>query len=178
MMKTARGMSPFDFYFRNLIDTWTLEAAKYEYLVAQTAMVERTKKRLNAQLQKAKLEESVPTASLAGKTAPSGDAKKTQDKTEQDKTAADKDKTVEDKAALDTEMEKIDQEEKQNWATERQYWLRGMKRLSAAVKQYPCNEKMREQLELAYRQARGLAEQRMDVAAMDELKTYSIGLLP
>jgi hypothetical protein len=24
MLKTARGMSPFDFYFRNLIDTWTL----------------------------------------------------------------------------------------------------------------------------------------------------------
>jgi hypothetical protein len=178
MMKTARGLSPFDFYFRNLIDTWTLEAARYEYLVAQTAMIERAKKRLNAQLQKAKLEESVPTASLAGKTAVPEGAKKTQDKTEQDKTATDKDKAIQDKAALDTEMEKIDQEEKQNWTTERQYWLKGMKRLSAAVKQYPCNETLREQLELAYRQARGLAEQRMDVATMDELKTYSIGLLP
>jgi len=96
----------------------------------------------------------------------------------QDEIATDKDKAVQDKAALDTEMEKIDQEEKQNWTTERQYWLKGMKRLSAAVKQYPCNETFREQLELAYRQARGLAEQRRDVAAMDELKTYAIGLLP
>ena len=60
LLKTARGLSPFDLNFRNLIDAWTLEAAKYEYLVAQTAMIERAKKRLNAQLQKAKLEESVP----------------------------------------------------------------------------------------------------------------------
>jgi len=161
MMKTARGLSPFDFKFRNLIDMWTLEAARYEYLVAQSAMVERARKRLNAQLQKAKLEESVPAGTVIGKAAGSDDAKKLQER-----------------AAIDTEMEKLDQEENQNWASERMYWLKGLKRLSSAVKQYPCNETLREQLEMTYRQARGMAEKRQDVAALDELKTYAIGLLP
>ncbi len=174
LMKTARGLSPFDFKFRSLIDAWTLEAAKYEYLVAQTAMIERDKKRMNAQLQKAKIEESVPTAPSAGKTA-SADKKAG---SESKVASSDDEKNIQGKASIDTELEKIDQEEKQNWPTERQYWLRGLKRLSAAVKQYPCNEILREQLEVVYRQARGLAEQRLDVAALDELKTYAIGLLP
>jgi hypothetical protein len=175
MIKTARGLSPFDFYFRNLIDSWTLEAARYEYLPAQAAVIDRTRKRLNAELRKAKLEETVPAGSLTGKT---GTPESKTTASEGKVAASDDEKKVQDKAAIDAELEKIDQEEKQNWADERQYWLRGLKRLSAAVKQYPCNENLKESLEVVYRQARGLAERRQDLAALDELKTYAIGLLP
>jgi hypothetical protein len=177
MMKTARGLSPFDPSFRGLIDAWTLEAAKYEYLPAQAAMLERAKKRMNVQFQKAKIEETVPTEPASGKGASA--MKKTAASQDENKVAGTEDsKKIQDKASADTELEKIAQEEKQDWPTERQYWLKGLKRLAAAVKQYPCNENMREQLEAAYRQARGLAEQRRDVATLDEMKTYAIGLLP
>jgi hypothetical protein len=175
LMKTARGLSPFDPTLRGLVDAWTLEAAKYEYLPAQAAMLQRAKKRMNIQFQKAKLEETVPTEPASGKGA--GAVKKSA--ASENKVAGTEDsKEIQDKASADTELEKIAQEEKQDWPTERQYWLKGLKRLAAAVKQYPCNENMKEQLEAAYRQARGLAEQRRDVATLDEMKTYATGLLP
>ncbi len=52
--------------------------------------------------------ESKP-ASSESKVAGSEDAKKIQDRASAD----------------DAELEKLDQEEKQNWSTERQYWLKG-----------------------------------------------------
>ncbi|MGB6066405.1 MAG: hypothetical protein WBG50_16510 [Desulfomonilaceae bacterium] len=171
MVKTARGMSPFDFFFRNLIDGWTLQAARYEYLPAQAAMIKRERRRLKAQLQKEKLEETVPAESSTGKGGSAKDAKKTEEKTVQDQ-------PVKDKASADTDLAKIDEEANKNWATERHYWLKGLKRLSAAVRHYPCSERLRGALKQVYVQASSQAEQRQDLAAISDLKSYTIGLLP
>ncbi len=171
LVKTARGLSPFDYSFRNLIDMWMLEAARYEYLPAQAAMFERERQRRIARLQKEKLEETVPAEPATGKADAAQDTKKTEEKALQDKPAKDK-------ASLDTELTKIDEEAKRNWATEKQYWLKGLKRLSAAVRRYPCSDRLRGRLEQVYAQASGQAEQRQDLAAIRDLKSYTIGLLP
>ena len=173
MIKLARGLSPFDRELRDDVDRWLWKAAWYQFVVPETAANERERKRRMAKLEQTNPEESATTVSSAGKAAsPAG-----KNSSPAGKAASDDAKKLRDKVSIDSKLAKLDQEEKDNWATERQYWLRGLKRLSGAVKQYPCNEVLKRKLEVAYHQARGLAEQRQDVAALDELKGYSTGLL-
>ncbi|MBI4962801.1 MAG: hypothetical protein HY913_05950 [Desulfomonile tiedjei] len=149
MIKVARGMAPFEVKFRHLIDNWTRQAAIYELVVALAAAEDREKKRLAAKVQAAKPEMAVAARPVTADAAKAGPA----------------------------EEEKIKQEEQQSWNTEKQHWLRGLKRLSDAVKQYPCSEPLQKSLKQVYSEARAEAVKRQDGAAIDALNALTRGLL-
>jgi len=149
MVKVARGMAPFEVKFRHLIDIWTRQAAIYELIIALTAAEEREKKRLTAKVQAAKPEMAVAARPVTG-----------------------------DEAKTDvSEEEKIRLEEEESWKTEKQYWLKGMKRLSDAVRQYPCSEPLKRSLGQVYGEARAEAVKHRDAAAIDAFNNLTSGQL-
>jgi hypothetical protein len=149
LVKQARGMAPFEVKFRHLIDVWTQQAAVYEMIVAITAAEDREKKRLAAKVQAAKPEMAVP-ARLAGA----------------------------DTAKIDpAQEEKLRLEERESWQKEKQYWLNGLKRLSEAVKQYPCSEPLKRLLGQVYGEARAEAVKRHDASAIDAFNGPTTGLV-
>jgi len=149
LVKQARGIAPFEVKFRHLIDVWTRQAAMYELVGALAAVEEREKKRLAAKVQAAKPEMAVPGKSASTETPRIDPA----------------------------EEEKIRAEERESWQKERQYWLKGLKRLSDAVKQYPCSETLKRTLEQVYSEARSEAAKRQDGSAIDAFNGLTAGLV-
>jgi len=152
MMKRGRGLSPFDRSFRNTMDGLIGLAAKCEYGVSLTAMQERRNKRLVSQAGNQKPENvTASSPSQAGASAP----------------GAESETTVQEKMARD---------ERQQWGTEKIYWLRGVRRLSDGVKQYPCSESLKGELKRVHQLARNLAREQDDWATVEALDSSVRGL--
>lgn len=152
MMKQGRGLSPFDRSFRTTMDSLIGLAAKCEYGVSLTAMLERRNKRLVSEAKEQK-PENVTAAAPTG----SGGTD----------TATGNDTTAQDKIARD---------ERQQWGTEKIYWLKGVRRLSDGVRQYPCSEALKAQLKKVHQLARNLAREQDDWATVDALDASVRGL--
>ncbi|MBI4966056.1 MAG: hypothetical protein HY913_22440 [Desulfomonile tiedjei] len=159
ILRTARKLAPFDMKFRDLLDDSIIKLARYEYEVANTAMVERAAERVRKflEINEAELPALLQALGGAKGSAAAGLLKR----------------TARAQAADGTEEER-----RENWAQERDYWLKGLKRLADAVRQYPCDDRLRRSLAEVYSKGLTLAEQRQDLAFGDELKKYTAGLTP
>jgi len=157
-LKTARKLAPFDMKFRDLLDDSIIKLARYEYEVANTAMVERAAERVRSFLETNQAELPALLTALAGAKGAGGTA------------------TVPQRPAGGVVARETEQERRENWVRERDYWLRGVRRLAEAVKQYPCDDRLKRSLTELYGKTMALAEQRQDLAFADELKRYAAGL--
>lgn len=158
ILKTARQLAPFDLKYRDLLDDSIIGLARSEYEVADTAMLERSAERVRLFLETNQTELPALLTALAGAKAAG--------------VAAVGQKPTGRGIAGET-----DRERRENWAQERDYWLRGMRRLVQAVRQYPCDERLKRSLAEVYSKGIALAEQRQDLAFADELKRYTAGLV-
>jgi hypothetical protein len=158
ILKTARQLAPFDLKFRDLLDDSIIGLARSEYEVANDAMVRRAGERVRAFLETNQAELPALLTALAG--AGSAGA-----------ATVGRAPAAAGEIAADTERQR-----RENWAQERNYWLRGVRRLAEAVKQYPCDDRLKRSLAEVYGKGMALAERRQDSALVDELKRYGGGL--
>jgi hypothetical protein len=158
ILKTARQLAPFDLKYRDLLDDSIIRLARSEYEVADTAMLERSAERVRQFLETNQAELPALLTALAGAKAAGAAA-------------------VGQKPAAGGVARETDQERRENWVQERDYWLRGVRRLVEAVRQYPCDERLKRSLGEVYSKGLALAEQRQDLAFADELKRYAAGLV-
>jgi len=158
ILKTARQLAPFDLKFRDLLDDGIIGLARSEYEVANDAMVRRAGERVRAFLETNQAELPALLTALAG--AGSAGA-----------ATVGRAPAAAGEIAADTERQR-----RENWAQERNYWLRGVRRLAEAVKQYPCDDRLKRSLAEVYGKGMALAERRQDSALVDELKRYGGGL--
>jgi len=157
ILKTARKLAPFDMKFRDLLDDSIITLARYEYGVANTAMVERAAERVRMFLETNQAELPALLTALAGAKG-AGAA------------------TALQRPTGGVVAQETEQERRENWMRERDYWLRGVRRLAEAVKQYPCDDRLKRSLTELYGKGIALAGQRQDLAFADELKRYTAGL--
>ena len=156
LLKTARGMSPFDLWFRDNIRTYIFLAAMYESLPAEAAAEERERKRIKLRTKKAGAERSMLVASVPGY-----------------KSAVPAEELEADAASVDAELEQLDQEEKESWDAEKKFWLKAVKRLSKAAKEFSCDDRLQTYLARMQGRVIALAEVRGDAQVMDELRAYA-----
>ena len=154
ILKQARQLAPFDMKFRDLLDDTIITLARYEYDTADNAMLERAAQRVRSFLETNRAELPGLLTALAG----AGSAGVLQRGT-----------------GSETAQE-LEQERRENWRQERSYWLRGVKTLADAVRQNPCDDRLKRALAGLYSKGLALAEQRQDMAVTDELKRYAAGL--
>ena len=64
------------------------------------------------------------------------------------------------------------------WTREKYYWLRGLKRLSAAAEQYPCDDRLRAARDIQYNLVMKLAQANRDEKFADDLSKHGIAALP
>jgi hypothetical protein len=152
-LKTARGLSPFDVVYKDLIREYIMEAADFESLPAQVAEEEREQKLIKLMAKKRSADRSMIVASAGLKT-----PKK-----------AGEEETV-DAASISAELEQLEQEAKENWEGEKKFWMKRVKRLANAAKKFPCDEKLQNNLAQVSNKVRVLAETRGDAAISEELR--------
>ena len=153
-LKTARGLSPFDLVYKELIREYIMEAADFESLPAEIAEQEREQKLLKLMAKKGSADRSMIVASTgltAGK-----------------KTGEEEEKV--DSASIAAELEQLQQEAKENWDGEKKIWMKRVKRLADASKNFPCDEKLQNNLARVSSKVRVLAEARGDATIIDELR--------
>jgi len=158
-LKTARGLSPFDLVYKDLIREYIMEAADFESLPAEVAEGEREHKLLKLLAKKRSADRSMIVASTGLKTA---------------KKDGEEEKV--DAASIAAELEQLEQEAKENWEGEKKFWLKRVKRLANAAKKFPCDEKLENNLARVSNKVRVLAEARGDEAIMEELRPFEASL--
>ncbi len=152
-LKTARGLSPFDLVYKDLIREYIMEAADFESLPAEVAEEEREQKLLKLVAKKRSADRSMIVASTGLKTS---------------KKEGEEEKV--DAASIAAELEQLDQEAKENWEGEKKFWMKRVKRLADAAQKFPCDEKLQNNLARVSGKVRVLAEARGDAAISDELR--------
>ncbi len=80
-----------------------------------------------------------------------------------------------DTASIDAELEQLKQEAEENWEAEKKFWLKMVKRLSNAAKDFPCDEKLQNNLTRVVSKVQDLGTDRRDRAIMEELRPYGTG---
>jgi len=155
-VRTARALSPFDLVYRDTIREFIREAADLESLPAEVAEEERNQRRikLEANLKKGSNRSMVFTST--GLKAPKG-------KDEGEETDA---------SRIDAELAQLNQEAEENWEVEKKFWLKKVKRLSDAAKDFPCDEKLQNDLTRAINKVQVLGSDRRDSAVMEDLRPY------
>jgi hypothetical protein len=156
-LKMARQLAPFDMKFRDLLDDSIIRRARYEYQVPSDAMIKRSAERVRTFLETNQTELPALLSALAGAKG-AGPAVSAQG------------------PAQGGVAQEMAQERRENWIRERDYWLRAVRRLAEAVKQYPCDDRLQRSLAELYGKSMALALQRQDIAFADELKRYAGGL--
>ncbi len=156
LLKKARGLSPFDLAYRNLIRETILDAAVFESLPAVVAEKERDLKRFKLGMKKSAAERAANMTSLG--------LKIPKDTSEEQETT--------DVAAIDAELAQLDQEAEESWEAEKKFWLKRVKRLSDATRDFPCDEKLQNHLTRALKTVQVIGMDRKDRAILDELRTY------
>ena len=158
-LKTARAISPFDLLYRDMIRNFIMEAAYFESLPAVVAEQERSLKRMKLRLKK---DGTTKRSAIA----PPKDPKQPKETPEEQEV---------DTASVDAELEQLKQEADENWEAEKKYWLKMVKRLSNAAKDFPCDEKLQNNLARFVSIVQELGTDRQDRAIMEELRPYSAG---
>ena len=157
-LKTARALSPFDLANRDSMRNFIMEAAYYESLPAEVAERERELRRTKLLMKKSGADQAVAVAS-AGLKMP----KETTEEQEVDS------------ASIDAELEQLKQEAEENWEAEKKSWLKTVKRLSNAAKDFPCDDKLQNNLTRVISKVEFLGTDRRDRAIMEELRPYGTG---
>ena len=80
-----------------------------------------------------------------------------------------------DSASIDAELEQLKQEAEENWEAEKKFWLKTVKRLSNAAKDFPCDDKLQNNLTRVISKVEYLGTDRRDRAIMEELRPYGTG---
>ncbi len=158
-LKTARGMSPFDLVYKDLIRSYIMEAADLESLPAEVAEEDREQKLLKLLAKKRTTDRSMIVASTGLKT-----DKKTGEEGESDA------------ATIAAELDQLKQEAKEDWEGEKKFWLKRLNRLSSATKNFPCDEKLQNNLDRVSGKVRVLAEARGDAAITEDLRPFGASL--
>ena len=158
-LKTARGLSPFDLVYKDLIREYIMEAADFESLPAEVAEEERDQKRFKLVAKKRSADRSMIVASTGLKTA---------------KKAGEEEKV--DAASVAAELEQLNEEAKENWEGEKKFWIKRVKRLADAAKKFPCDDKLQNNLARVSNKVRVLAEARGDAAISEELRPFGASL--
>ena len=158
-LKTARGLSPFDLSYKDLIRAFIMEAADFESLPAEVAEEEREQKLLKLLAKKRSTDRSMIFAST-----PLKPTKKTGEEEEADA------------ATIAAELEQLKQEAKENWEGEKKFWLKRVKRLASAAENFPCDEKLQNNLARVSGKVRVLAEAREDATINEELRPFGASL--
>jgi hypothetical protein len=159
LLKTARAISPFDLENRDRIRTSIMQAAVLESLPAVVAENERGLKRMKLQLKK-------DGASRRSQIARPKDPKQPKGTPEEQEV---------DTAGIDAELEQLNQEAEENWEAEKKFWLKTVKRLSNAAKDFPCDEKLQNSLARSVSIVQELGTGRRDRAIMEDLRPYGTG---
>ena len=68
------------------------------------------------------------------------------------------------------------EEERERWVLEKKYWIKAIERIAAAVKQDPCDEKLKGLLAVMRDRVLGFADKFEDAVAADELRMITAGL--
>lgn len=146
LLKKAEDIDPFDRGVRDQVYSLTVQAAAYESLPAETAVAERLQRRLVG----------LPLAAL---------------KQEGVSTLAE----VEAGAGVPEAVQMLE-EERERWVLEKKYWIKAIERVAAAVKQDPCDEKLKGLLAVMRDRVLGFADKFEDAVAADELRMITAGL--
>ncbi len=157
-LKTARALSPFDLVYRDTIRRYIMEAADFESLPAEVAEEERNQKRIKLQAKRRSGDRSMIVASTGLKP-----AKKTAEEQEMDA------------SSIDAELEQLNQEAEENWEVEKKFWLKRLKRLANASKDFPCDENLQNNLARVSGRVQLLAAARGDAGIMEVLRPYGRG---
>ena len=159
ILKTARQLAPFDMKFRDLLDDCIINLARSEYEVANSAMVERAAEHVRMMLETNQAELPALLTALAGARGSEATG-------------------LLQRRATGGPQQETEQERRENWAQERGLWLKGVRRLTEAVRQYPCNDRLKRSLAEVYGKGLALAEQRQDQAFVDEVRRYTASVAP
>jgi hypothetical protein len=81
-----------------------------------------------------------------------------------------------DAATIAAELEQLKQEAKENWEGEKKFWLKRVKRLANAAENFPCDEKLQNNLARVSGKVRVLAEVRGDATINEELRPFGASL--
>ena len=156
-VKAARALSPFDLVYRDTIREFIRDATNFESLPAEVAEEERYQRRIKLapKLKKGSNRSMIFTST--GLNAPKG-------KDEREETDA---------SRIDAELAQLSQEAEENWEVEKKFWLKKVKRLSDAAKDFPCDEKLQNDLTRALDKVQVLGSDRHDRAIMDDLRPYA-----
>lgn len=158
LLKEARQLAPFEARFRLIMDDLIASAAEAEYDAANSRMVNRAARRAKAVM--ATTEADLPTM-LTAAAAPRGPESFTGSQS----------------AALAEEDARITEDARQDWPSESQAWIAAASRTATAVKQHPCDDRLRRVLGAIYARGMVMAQRRQDGGTIAELNRIVGALL-
>ncbi len=145
LLKKGGEIDPFDRSVRDQIYSLTVQAAAYETLPAETAIAERLQRKIVG----------LPLAALKQE----GDAGLMQAEA----------------GAGVPEAAQIVEEERERWSAEKQHWIRSIERIAAAVRENPCDERLKGLLAAMRDRVLNFADKFEDILAADELRMVIAG---